>query len=522
MASLRTALVERVDTGRSDTDIALPDREEAIMRPHRTCTGTSENTGQHALPLAPGQQTIWELITSLAEDDPGDSRFTAVDFRRLEGELELPAFRRALGDLTRRHVALRTVFATTGPDPLVRLDPDLPLPLEYVDLSAVPRRERATRLAHLAHDTRFRVFDIVRGPLWSVCLARTGPAEHILMISFFHVISDGWSCNVFVEDLVHAYRARLRRCFPQEPLGVTLSHVIEMQGQLLAESPERDAHWRGHLLPLPQGRVFPPLAPTPHADLTAEARLTFALDDDVADGLRRLAWRTRTTPFVALLAAYVVGLSRRTERDRIVVGTTTLGRDLPSARRVIGQFTNNVYVETLIGATDSFMDVIQSVHATTAAAIRNVAPFKRIARAVNPHFEQCRPWPDNRLFDAWFQSGAPASPDLTYPELRVSQFTPPEVERTPGVAPFTVGDVGPRVREWHLRWAPIVVVDDDRRGGVAVFNGDLYNHDLVAGWITDYRTVVAEMVTDPSRPAVGRLDRLSPRTSPTGGSEPRR
>ena len=477
---------------------------------------TSDETVGHALPLTPGQQTIWELITSLAEDDPGASRFTVVDFRRLEGELDLPAFRRALDDLTHRHQALQTVFVTTGPDPLVRLDPGLPLPLEYVELSGESGRERAGQLAQLAHGMRFRTFDLRQGPLWSVCLVRLGPAEHILMVSFFHAISDGWSCQVFVEDLVHAYRARLGRCAPQAPLGVTLDAVSEMQAQTLAESPRRDAYWRRHLLPLPPGQVFPPSDPSPHADLTAEVRLPFTLDDHVAAGLRRLAWRARTTPFVTFLAAYVVALSRRTGRDRIVVGTTTLGRDTPLARRVIGQFTNNVYVEARIAAADSFLDVIRSVHATMAEATRNVAPFKRIAHAVNPDFERCRPWPDNRFFDAWFQSAAPAAPDLTYPELRVSPVALAEPERTPQPAAFTAADVGPRITEWHLRWAPIVVLDDDRHGGVVVFNRNLYDHDLVDGWIADYRRVLAEMAAEPSRPAPGRPP--SPHSSPTDGS----
>jgi hypothetical protein len=461
------------------------------------------------MPLAPGQQTIWEIISCLDKDDPGAAHFTVVDIRRLDGELDLAVFQQALGDLTHRHHALRTVFATTGDDPMVRILPEISPAFDFTDLSATPEPERDEQLAAIVHRVRFRTFDLIRGPLWNVHLVRTGPAEHVMAVNFFHVISDGWACRVFVEDLVHAYRARLGRCDRQAPLNITFGDVTAMQHEVLAESAARDAYWRGRLLPLPGGRVFPESTPAPDADLTAEVRVPFEFPEEAAARLQLLAWRTRTTPFVTLLAAYVVALSRRTQRDRIVVGTTTLGRETPQARRIIGQFTNNIYIDAAIGRADTLTDVVRAVHARMTEANRNLTSFKRIAHAVNPQFGQCRPWCDNRLYDAWFQSAAPAPPELVYPELRVSPVSIADGKRPRGHAPLTAGDVGQRLWEWHLRWAPHVVIDDDRHGGIAIYNGDLYEDGLVTDWIADYRAVVTELAMNPGGSALSRPAQLT-------------
>ncbi|MFJ4620836.1 condensation domain-containing protein [Streptomyces sp. NPDC088812] len=451
------------------------------------------------LPLAPAQETLWEFMRALAPDDPGAARLPVVDFRRIEGTVVLPAFEQALHDVKRRHHALRMVFDRLGDEPLLRTRAEPDVPFTYLDLSALPAAERQRRIDALVHGERFPAFDLLAGPLWRVRLVRVGPGDHLLMSSFFHIISDGWSCQVFVEDLMQAYGTRLGHGSPPGDLDVTFGDVIAWQRALLAEDPARDAYWRRQLLPLPTEPVFPPLATPRGRDLTAEVAHPFAFGDEVAAAVRDVAWRARSTSFLVLLAAYHVLLCRRLGRDRLVAGTTTLGRTTPPARRVIGQFTNNVYPALRVGPADSFLDVVRSLHATMTEAVAHVPSFNRLARAVCPDFDRMRPWSFIEVFDYWFQSAAPAAPDIQAPGLRVRQVSPGGEEALDGPPVADLAEAGDRLPVWARRGVPIVVVDDARRGGVLIYNRDLYDPAAVGDLAAEYQEIVAALTRAPQR-----------------------
>jgi hypothetical protein len=458
---------------------------------------------EEQVPLAAGQETLWELMRALAPNDPGAARLPVVDFRLLSGELDPDALEGALDDLTRRHHALRTVFASAGDEPVLHVRPEARVPLHRVDLSALPPVERARRLDALVHRERFAVFDLARGPLCRVHLVRTAPQEYLATVSFYHVISDGWACGVFFEDWMHAYRARLGRCAPQRHLDVTLREVADRQRADLPVSEAHDAYWRARLLPLPTRPVFPPHVRSPEADLTAEVALPFGFGDGTVEALREVAWRARTTPFLALFAAYHALLCHLTGRERLVAGTTTLGRGAGRWRRVVGQFTNNVYLEIPAGAasgTSCFLDAVRATHATMTEAVAHTSSFGRIARAVHPSFDRDRPWSFLRLFDYWFQSAAPAAPDLSDPELSVRPAAPEGRGALDAEAPLLrAREVGCSLPVWARRGVPVVIVDDDRAGGVLVYNRDVYDTGMVAGLAEAYRWLVTAVVAEPER-----------------------
>ncbi|MGW2385632.1 condensation domain-containing protein [Streptomyces sp. NPDC001658] len=452
------------------------------------------------VPLAAGQETLWELMRALAPSDPGAARLPVVDFRLLSGELDPAALEGALGDLIHRHHALRTVFASADDEPVLHVRPEGQVPLHQLDLSGLPPAERARQLDALVHRERFAVFDLARGPLWRVHLVRMSAHEYLAAVSFYHVISDGWACSMFFEDWMHAYRARLGRRAPQEHLNVSLQDVADRQRADLPVSDAHDAYWRARLLPLPTRPVFPPRVRSPEADLTAEVALPFSFDDSTPGALREVAWRARTTPFLALLAAYHVLLCHLTRRERLVAGTTTLGRGAGVWRRVVGQFTNNVYLEIPTSGASSFLDAVRATHATMAEAVAHTSSFGRIARAVRPSFDRDRPWPFLGLFDYWFQSAAPAAPDLSQPELSVRQVAPGGQGALDTEAPLLrAREVGDSQPVWARRGVPVVIVDDDRRGGVLVYNRDVYDTGMVAELAETYRWFVAAVVTEPER-----------------------
>ncbi|MGP2436214.1 condensation domain-containing protein [Streptomyces sp. JW3] len=450
------------------------------------------------LPLAPAQETLWEFMRELAPDDPGRARLPVADFRRIEGTVDLPAFERALHGVTRRHHALRMVFDRLGDEPLLRTREQADVPYTYLDLSGLPADERERRVDTLVRGERFPTFDLLTGPLWRVRLVRLSPEDHLLTVSFFHVISDGWSCQVFVEDLMREYGAQLGHGSPLGRLDMTFRDVITWQRAFLAEDPARDEYWRRNLTPLPTEEVFPPPATPRGRDLTAEVAHRFVFGDDIVTAVRETAWRVRSTPFMVLMAAYHVLMCRRTGRDRLVVGTTTLGRTSPQVRRVIGQFTNNVYPAVRVDPADSFLDVVRALHGGMNDGVAYVPSFNRLARAVRPDFDQARPWSFIRVFDYWFQSAPPAEPDLQAPGLRVRQVSPGgDGALDAGPVTADLAEAGDRLSVWARRGVPIVILDDARGGGSLVYNRDLYDPGMVEDLAAEYRATVATLTAAP-------------------------
>ncbi|MEO3753199.1 condensation domain-containing protein [Streptomyces sp. B6B3] len=450
------------------------------------------------LPLAPSQETLWEFMTALTPHDPSAARLLVVDCRMIHGRLDPATFRAALDDVTRRHEALRMVFTRLGPEPAVRIRHRAAAPLRLVDLTGRPPHEQDVGIDRLVFRERTRTFDLLAGPLWHANLVRLAPERHLLTLSFFHLVSDGWSCRVLVEDLLAAYGARLAGRPVEAPPAPTFREISAMQRERIADRPDRLAYWRRELR-LPERYLrFPARTPDPDTDLTAETYHPFTLRAETADGVRQRAWRLRTTPYILLMAAFHILLALRTGAERVTVGTTTSGRETVASRRAVCQFTNNVYVPATVRPTDPLADVVRAVHAATVGATEHVSSFLSLARAVYPGLAADRPWPDNHLFDAWLQSAAADRDPLEAAGLRVEQ---PFVEGgpDPDAAPvLRAADVpAAQLPTWIKKGSPIVVIDDDRRGGGLICNRCLFPTEQVAGLVTDLLSTVEAIVRDP-------------------------
>ncbi len=441
-------------------------------------------------------------MTALDPAHPGAARLVVVEFRRLRGTLRVDVLRQAMQDVVDRHDALRMRFDRIGVEPAVRILPHVESPLEYVDLSGLPPAEQQARVEQIAYAHRNDAFDPGRAPLWRAALVRLSATEHVLALCFFHMVSDGWSCRVVVEDLCHAYTARLGAADPQPPLGVDFTALAALQEAEQAgngvDAAARAAYWRDRLRPVEPYQLFPASPPAPDVALSAEVATRFAFPPEITARLRPAARRARTSPYVLLLAAYLVLLSRRAGRSRVVLGTTTLGRESPLSRQLVGQFTNNVYLPVDV-APDAPMSAVVERRARLAGRgrrARHRVPPAGPGRSA-PTSAAIRPWPDNHLFDAWFQSAASASPVLHCPDLRVE---PVDITARPAPGtppPVVAADVPPEcLPVWVKRGSPIVVVDDDRAGGVVIRNRGVFGDDLVRGLIDDYVAVVSALVTD--------------------------
>jgi hypothetical protein len=454
-------------------------------------------------PLARSQETLWEFLSCFAPQDPGRLGYNVFDTVPWPRAVDPDIFAAAVADVAHRHDALRIVFTDISLDPTIVVRDDIDPPITFADLSSGPQQYRGPRQASILGYERSRAFDLRGGPLWRVALLRLSDTDHLVAVSMFHMIADGWSTGVFLRDLNTAYRARTGEGPALATLRLSYAEATTAPTYGAVEARRRADYWKRHLTPLPEPWPYPPQPAHPGTDVTAEASLSLRMPGDLVPRLHAFARRQQVTPFVLFLAAYRILLGARTGWSRLVLGTATAGRDAPGAEDLIGQFTNNIYVDSAIAPTASLVDAIAAVRAATFSAMRHTASFKEIARAVQPEFDTRRPWPFLLLYHSWFQSAAPSAdaPDPAGTAPAHGNGTGEDLRdtRSRGRSPATPMADPDLLRLWAKRGEPGLVVSHDRRGATMNYNPTFYSRDAMVDTLRGYVTVLDALLTDPDQ-----------------------
>jgi hypothetical protein len=161
-------------------------------------------------PLSLAQQRLWFL----EQLEPGTAVHNISSGLRLNGDLDTQALRRSVASIVARHETLRTAFVTLCGEVFQRVSPIGDVEIPEVDLRASPENARDREAYRMACEEANRPFDLQCSPLLRLKLIRMRDGEHILLFTTHHLVSDGWSIGVFVEELTEIYEADVqsRQC----------------------------------------------------------------------------------------------------------------------------------------------------------------------------------------------------------------------------------------------------------------------------------------------------------------------
>ncbi len=156
-----------------------------------------------ALPLSFAQQRLWFL----AQLEGPSATYNIPLALRLAGALDVAVLERSLYEIVRRHESLRTTFPLVDGQPQQCIDPTLPVRLSLVSLNTLSPDRQAAEVQHLAREEAVQPFDLTTGPLWRIKLLRLEEMQHVLLLSMHHIVSDGWSIDLFLRPLSTLYAA---------------------------------------------------------------------------------------------------------------------------------------------------------------------------------------------------------------------------------------------------------------------------------------------------------------------------
>jgi amino acid adenylation domain-containing protein len=431
-------------------------------------------------PLSFAQQRLWFLDKL----EPGAAAYNMPAAVRLTGRLNVEALARALSEVERRHEVLRTVFVEEGGEPRQVVREHAPLSLTVEDLSGLPVGEREAELRARIETEAARPFDLARGPVWRSSLLRLGEEEHVLLLTMHHIVSDGWSIGVLVREVGEFYEAFLRgEDSPLAELPVQYADYARwqrewLQGEVLDE---QLSYWRAQLAGAPPVLELPTDRPRPAVQTFRGALESFVIDSDTAEGLRAVARREGATPFMVLLAAFGVLLSRYTGQEDIVVGTPVAGRNRTEVEGLIGFFVNTLAVRADLSGSPGFRELLGRVReACLGAYAHQEAPFEKLVEELRPE----RSLTHTPLFQVMFSYETEGGTGL----------------RLPGLELEAVGAEGVTAK------FDLTLVLSERGGGLAgafEYNTDLFDAATVGRMAGHFGRLLGAAVREPERAVAG-------------------
>ena len=369
------------------------------------------------LPTSFAQERLWFLDRL----DPGNPAYNMAEALKLDGVLHLGALRQSCATLVERHESLRTVFVESeGKATQAIRQPQWELPV--VDLKALPPQSREKVAARLSARHAMAPFDLENGPLFRYLLFDLGPQKHILSFVLHHIISDGWSMGVMVEELATLYGGMARGLNPRlAPLRIQYADYAAWLREKLNQQVLKKhlAFWTQWLRGAETMLALPGDRQRPDQPSFRGTEYRFSIAGKRLAGLRQLSRDTVATLFMTLLAVYQVFLFRITRQDDLSVATPIANREQAGVKGLIGFFVNTLVLRAEMNGNQSFRNHLKQVKKTSLEAFSHRdLPFEKLVEALQPKRDATR----NPLAQVSFSLQNAAIPALSFPGLSISSF----------------------------------------------------------------------------------------------------
>ncbi len=364
------------------------------------------------LPLSFAQQRLWFL----EELGTAGRAYHIPKSLRLRGGLHRGALIRALDRIVARHEALRTTFHMVDGDPVQRIAEESGFRLLDHDLCDHPQRE--AELRRLLAEESSAPFDLQRGPLIRGRLIRLAADDHVLLVTMHHIVSDGWSMDVVVNEMGTLYSAFSRgEPDPLPPLAVQYADYAVWQrrwvdGEVLGSQSE---YWKRTLGGAPELLSLPADRPRPARQDHTGGFAAVELDEELTAGLKALGKRHGTTLFMTLMAGWAAVLGRLAGQDDVVIGTPAANRGRREVEGLVGFFVNTLALRMELGGAPTVAELLGRVKTRALEAQDHQdIPFEQVVELVQP----VRSMAHSPLFQVLFSWHGPRG-TLELPGLRL-------------------------------------------------------------------------------------------------------
>src|SRR5262249_36782062 len=265
----------------------------------------------------------------LDREAPGNPAYNVAVRFRIEGALDVLRLERAFNAMIRRHEVLRATFRMMDGQLAQVIAPSLDIRIPVTDLRHMPPAQREIETDGLAVEEAQRSFDVANGPMIRASLIRVEDAQHILLVTTHHLVSDGWSVGLITNEVGEIYEALTlgrQPSLPELPIQYTDFAVWQSDWLKDCNLGRQLAYWRNQLRDLPTIQI-PTDRPRPATRRFPGMIESVVLPRELTDALQQLGTQNESTFFVVVLSAFKLFLHLWSEQTDFGVGTQVAGRD---------------------------------------------------------------------------------------------------------------------------------------------------------------------------------------------------
>ncbi|MBN3921605.1 condensation domain-containing protein, partial [Nostoc sp. NMS4] len=339
---------------------------------------------EELLPLSYAQQRLWFLD----QLEPNSALYNIPFALRLVGNLNQAALEQSLQEIIHRHEALRTNFVTVDGQPTQIIQTETNWAVLVLEWQHLPPAKQEIATQQLAQEQALLPFNLTNEALIRATLVVLNKTEHILLVCMHHVVSDGWSMGVFIQELAALYKAYSQgQPSPLAPLPIQYADFAIWQREWLQGDVLQTqlSYWKQQLKDAPALLSLPTDRPRPAVQTFVGAYQEFALSVELTNRLTKLSQEGGCTLFMTLLAAYDTLLYRYTGVADILVGTPIANRDRSEIEGLIGFFVNTLVMRTNLADDPSFNELLGRVRQIALGAYTHQElPFEMLVEALHP------------------------------------------------------------------------------------------------------------------------------------------
>src|ERR1022692_438262 len=365
-------------------------------------------------PVSFSQQRLW-FLDQLAPGEPTYNMPYAIWF---DGPLDAMALQRTIDAIVARHGSLRTSIVAFDGVPEQVVADTAAVPIERIELPAALDDEERTRQAEsIASDLGSQPFDLAAGPLIRVALIVAGPGRHLFVLVIHHIVSDGVSMQILIDELSAFYQAEttgIPASLPQRWMDYG-DYAVWQQDRMRGEELDRQlGYWREQLRGAPHVLTLPTDRPRPARQSSSGGVAELIIDAALTRRLAAVASGTNATMFMLFLTGFVAVLSRYARQSDFMLGTQVAGRTRTELDPLIGMFTNTVALRASLAGDPTFAELLSRIRDTTVEALSHQElPFEKLVDEFAPE----RTLAHAPLMQVQFVYGSLTPPALHFPGI---------------------------------------------------------------------------------------------------------
>lgn len=427
------------------------------------------------LPLSSAQQGLW-IINQL---EPESYAYNVSRSLCLQGKLNLVALEQSLAKVVERHEILRTTFVTVKEQPVQVILPGQNIAIPLLDLGELPEASHSSEVQRISAEEAQTPFNLAKGCPWRIKLLRLGQDSYILLLNWHHIIFDGWSMKVFMEELISCYEAFLSNSaliLPPLPIQYADYSCWQLKCLEAELGTNQLNYWKNKLEGMPPLLNLPTDHPRSSAKRFQSQQEIFYLPTDVQEKLQSLTQKSEVTLFITLVTVFSVLLSRYSNQTDIVIGSPIANRNRKEIESLIGFFVNTLVLRLDLEGNPTFLELLARVKqvALSAYAHQDV-PFEQLVKEMRP---------DRSLA----------------PLVQVIFVLLPPIPKPWQLADLSVTVEGTENIEGEFDL--ILSMRETNQGlrGILQYNAELFDSNTIALMAGHFQTLLESIIIDPQQP----------------------